>query len=222
MNKRIGRLHVLTDFHLQQRFAHVEIARQAIRGGADTIQFRQKSVAIRHTLVEAERTVRTCRKGNTPLIVNDRVDIALACGADGVHLGQTDLPILVARRVMGPDAIVGGTATTLEEAREAREAGADYIGFGPVFHTSGKRNPACVKGLARLGSVCAGLDVPVIAIGGITADRIGPVIRAGAYGVGVMTAVTMAESPVKAVRAIRDALDVVLSLTLDRLQKPIW
>ena len=140
------------------------------------------------------------------MVVNDRVDVALAIEADGVHLGQDDLPVHLARRILGDDAIVGGTATTLEQARRAEAEGATYVGFGPVYPTQSKANPASVKGLAGLEAVCSAISIPVIAIAGITADRIAEVIAAGAYGVAVMTAVSLAPDPLAATTELAEAL----------------
>lgn len=207
MNKDIGRFHVLTDYHFQQRHSHADIARFAIEGGADVIQFRKKAGDIRHMIRDARETAAVCRKYSVPMLVNDRVDVALAVSADGVHLGQTDMPVRDARTIFGDMAIIGGTATTLSEAVEAEKHGADYIGFGPVFPTSSKQNPASVKGLAGLAEVADALSIPVIAIAGITAARVSEVLETGAYGVAVMTAVTLASDPGQAARDIREAID---------------
>lgn len=208
----IGRFHVLTDFHHQQRFTHPELARLATVGGADTIQFRHKFGGIRHILVQALQTAEVCRELKTTLLIDDRLDVMLACGADGVHLGQTDFPIKYARSVLAREAIIGGSATTLREALRCREDGADYIGFGPVFATASKRSPASVKGLEGLAAVCEAVDVPVIAIGGITSERVNAVFQAGAHGVAVMAAVTSAEDPEAAARAIRHSIDAAISV----------
>lgn len=207
MEKVIGRFHVLTDYHFQQRFSHADIARHAIEGGADTIQFRQKTGGIRHVLAASVETADVCRTFGIPMLVNDRVDLALAVGATGVHLGQNDLPISTARAVLGPDAVIGGTATTLEEALQVQDEGADYVGFGPVFPTSSKRNPTSAKGLSTLAIVCSGVTIPVIAIAGITSDRVESVIHAGAHGVAVLTAISTADDPTAAARDLRAALD---------------
>lgn len=204
--RRIGRLHVLTDFLFQQRYSHAELARRAIAGGADTIQFRQKGGHVRHHLSEAQQTAAVCAERGIPLVINDRLDIMLAVGADGVHLGQDDLPIAAARRVLGPEPLIGATATTLAQAEAARQAGADYIGFGPVFPTGSKANPASVKGLSGLAAVCAALPVPILAIAGITPERVGPVLEVGAHGVAVMTAITTAPDPEAATARFREAL----------------
>lgn len=214
MNKRIGRFHVLTDLRFQQRFSHAELARLAAEGAADTIQFRQKTGSARDMLVEAKRAAAVCRERNVSFLVNDRLDVALACRADGIHLGQQDFPVREARRILGPEAIIGGTATTVEEALAMQEAGADYVGFGPVFPTTGKDNPAPVKGVENLAHVCGAVRIPVIAIAGISVERVGPVIRAGAHGVAVMTAVTTAEDPSRAARALREELDEVITVSL--------
>ncbi|CAM3291250.1 thiamine phosphate synthase [Rhodothermus bifroesti] len=209
-HKPIGRLHVLTDFYFQQRYGHAELARLVIEGGADTIQFRQKFGNVRHKLYEARRTAAVCRQARIPLLIDDHLEIALAVGADGVHLGQEDFPIAEARRLLGPSAIIGATATTIEEAVEAWQAGADYIGFGPVFPTASKANPASVKGLEGLAAVCAAVPIPVIAIAGINVQRVWAVLEAGAYGVAVMTAITTAPDPRAAAAQFRAAIEAFL------------
>lgn len=209
----IGRLHVLTDFLFQQRYSHAEIAELAIAGGADTIQFRQKAGSLRAKLREAQRVAEVCRDGGVPLLIDDHVDLALAVGAQGVHLGQEDLPVAAARRVLGPAAIVGATVTDVAQAREAEAAGASYLGFGPVFPTHSKRNPASVKGLEGLAAVCGAVSIPVIAIAGITPERVRPVLEAGAHGVAVMTAITTADAPAEAAAAFRQEIDAALAAT---------
>lgn len=209
----IGRLHVLTDFRFQQHLSHAALAAAAIEGGADTIQFRQKTGTIRHQLHEARPAAQVCQEASVPLLIDDRLDLMQAVNAAGVHLGQTDFPIADARRILGPNAILGATATTRAQAEKAAEAGADYIGFGPVFPTASKANPASVKGLAGLAEVCQAVSLPVIAIAGMTPDRVGAVIAAGAHGIAVMTAISTAPDPTAATRRFRTALDAALSQT---------
>lgn len=206
----VGRLHVLTDFHFQQRYAHAELARRAIRGGADTIQFRQKKGGVRHQLHEARKTADVCTSHGVPLIINDRIDVTLATGASGVHLGQNDFPVGEARRALGDAALLGATATTREQAIEAEAAGASYIGFGPVFRTHSKDDPAAVKGLEGLRAACEAVRIPVIAIAGMTAERAPLALDAGAHGVAVMSAVTTADDPEAATRRLREAIDLAL------------
>lgn len=206
----LGRLHVLTDFHLQQQYSHADLARLAIRGGADTIQFRQKHGGIQNKLVEAQRTAAVCTDASIPLIVDDRIDITQAVDADGVHLGQEDFPLDSARSILGPETLIGATATKKSQVVEAYEKGADYIGFGPVFPTTSKRNPKSVKGPEGLAASCEAVPIPVIAIGGITHDRVRPTLEAGAHGVAVLSAVATANDPEQATARFRASIDGVL------------
>jgi thiamine-phosphate pyrophosphorylase len=210
MATTIGRLHVITDFKFQQELSHATLARLAIRGGADTVQFRQKHGGIRNILSQARETQAVCRDASIPLIVDDRIDVAQAVGAAGVHLGQEDFPIADGRRLLGEDAIIGATANKVSEAVEAYEAGATYIGFGPVFETGSKRNPKSVVGLETLDEVCGAVPIPVIAIGGITHDRVRPALEAGAHGVAVLSAIATSKNPERAAARFRAAIDGAL------------
>lgn len=207
----VGRLHVLTDLHFQQRHAHAALAALAVAGGADTIQFRQKTGTVRDWLAGLTPTVAACRAAGVACLVDDRLDLALAAGADGVHLGQLDLPVDAARAILDADPrpcrIVGATVTTAAEAVAAQNAGADYLGFGPVYPTGSKASPASVKGLDGLARACAAVRIPVLAIAGITPERVAPCLDAGAWGVAVMTAVTTAPDVTAAAARFRDALD---------------
>ncbi|OZC02023.1 thiamine phosphate synthase [Rubricoccus marinus] len=204
----IGRLHVLTDFHFQQRYSHGALARLALAGGAETIQFRQKVGSPRDAWVNVRPVIAACRDAGATSLVDDRLGLALGAGADGVHLGQTDLPLEAARTAFGArGGIIGATATTAAQAQEAEASGADYIGFGPVFPTGSKANPARVKGLDGLAEACAAVSIPVIAIAGITPERVAPCLDAGAMGVAVMTAVSCAPDPQAAAAAFREAIE---------------
>ena len=154
-------------------------------------QYRNKNGTRREIYETALRLARALRTSGALFILNDHADIAAAVGADGVHLGQDDLPIAAARRVLGPEALVGISTHSLEQARAAQEAGADYIGFGPVYQTSTK-DAGSVQGIEGLSAVAAAVSIPVIAIGGITRDTIGDVMRAGARGAAVIGAVCSA------------------------------
>ncbi|MFV1980988.1 MAG: thiamine phosphate synthase [Rhodothermia bacterium] len=215
---RPGRLHVLTDFRFQQRWRASELAEMAIAGGADTIQFRQKLGPVAHRLHEADLVSEVCRRKDVPLIVNDSIDIALAVDAAGIHLGQLDFPPQRARRVIGDARLLGVTVTTVDQAIEAARIGADYVGFGPVFNTTSKDNLGSIKGLAELAAVCDAVDIPVIAIAGITPERARGVLEAGAYGIAVMTAVSLAEDPQEATAelaaAITDSLESRATIAL--------
>lgn len=193
-------LHVITDFHIQQRYSHAELTEMALRAGATHVQFRQKSGAIRDRYMSCRAARESARRLDGLFIVNDRVDLALAVDADGVHVGQEDLPAHVVRAVLGPDKLLGVTATTTEDALRAERDGADYIGFGPVFPTTSKANPASVKGLRGLLEATRAVRIPVIAIAGITANRIPALLEHGAAGCAVLSSVCLAEDPAQAVR----------------------
>ena len=204
--KRIGRLHVLTDVVLQCRYSHVELARMAISGGADTIQFRQKSGSTRSMIETAREMKEVCRKAGVAFIVNDRIDVALASEADGVHLGQEDFPIPLARSLLGEDRIVGGSASTLEEAVRCRLAGADYVGFGPVCYTASKEDAGPVSGIALLREAVQKVPLPVVAIGGINAGNVGEVMGTGVWGVAVISSVCCQDDPQDAARCLWELL----------------
>jgi thiamine-phosphate pyrophosphorylase len=179
---------------------------RAVAGGATMVQLRLKDVDARTQVEAARRLVATV---SVPVIVNDRADIALAAGASGVHLGADDLPVSVVRRITGEDFIIGASVGNDREVPMA--AGADYVGIGPVFGTPTKTDAGTAIGiseLARLAGACA--PIPVVAIGGITAERAGSVIagagEAGVRGVAVVRAVFRAEAPDEAARAIRRAM----------------
>ncbi|MFH1057719.1 MAG: thiamine phosphate synthase [Pseudomonadota bacterium] len=200
--KQIGRLHVLTDTELQQRFSHAELADMAIAGGADVIQFRQKQGPTR-TLIETARQMQAiCRRRGVRLIVNDRLDVALAAEADGVHLGQDDFPLDLARQVLGAEKIIGGSASSLAEARLCQAAGVDYIGLGPVYPTTSKADASPAGGLTLVRQVAGELGLPVIAIGGINLERTAPVMAAGAHGIAVISAVCCQPNPAAAAAAL--------------------
>jgi thiamine-phosphate pyrophosphorylase len=204
--KSLGRLHVLTDTQLQDRFSHLELAEMAIAGGADTIQFRQKDGSTRE-LIETARSMKAlCARKGVAFIVNDRVDVAMASDADGVHLGQDDFPIALARKLMGDDRIIGGSAGNIQEALICAADGADYIGFGPVFPTLSKDDAGPATGIAGINNLLKVLSLPVIAIGGINRENIPDIIHAGAHGVAVISAVCCSEDPVWAVKKLKEVL----------------
>ena len=193
--KAIGRLHVITDTVLQARYSHEDLARLAIAGGAGAIQFRQKQGSTRELIETARAMQVVCRRLGAPLIINDRLDVALAVAADGVHLGQDDFPLALAREILGPDKIIGGSASTLEEARLCRTQAVDYVGLGPVYPTGSKADASPAGGLELVRRVSRELDLPVIAIGGIGATNASEVLAAGAHGVAVISAVCCQDDP---------------------------
>jgi thiamine-phosphate pyrophosphorylase len=205
--KKIGKFHVLTDTRLQNRFSHVELAELAIAGGADTIQFRQKEGTTRMMIRAAGQMQDLCKKAGVTFIINDRVDVAIASHADGVHLGGDDFPIPLARRLLGEEAIIGGSAGSMEEARRCLLEGADYIGFGPVYPTSSKEDAGPAAGLSLVKQIVEAIPLPIIAIGGITADNTPPLIRTGVHGIAVISAVCCQKDPRDAAECLRRLLE---------------
>jgi thiamine-phosphate pyrophosphorylase len=207
MTKKIGHFHVITDETVQSRLSHVELAERVIAGGADTIQFREKNRGAQELVDIAEAIRKVCRDANVALIINDRVDVAMAVDADGVHLGRTDLPIATARKLLGPDKIIGGTAGNLEDAMAAENGGADYVGVGHIYATTSKAKQGPPIGPEALRPICGVLRVPVIAIGGINSENFAAVLEAGAWGVAVIGSVCAAPDPARAAGAFRFGLD---------------
>ena len=153
------------------------------------IQLREKGGALRSLYGESQAIQQLCRRRGGCFIVNDRLDLALAVGADGVHLGQDDIPASLARPLVRPGMLLGVSTHSVEEARAAEAAGADYIGFGPVFPTGTKTASRPLVGVEGIRMVRAAVRIPVLAIGGITVDRISDVLGAGADGVAVISAI---------------------------------
>ena len=188
MNLKLPKVYPITDTRLSG-LSHAEQVRRLIEGGATLIQLRDKLASARDFYREADAALRVARDRHIKLIVNDRVDVAFALKADGVHLGQSDLPARVARHVLGPAAIIGLSTHNLEQARLAAEQPVDYIAFGPIFMTSTKEAPDPTTGLAALKSVRDVVDMPIVAIGGITISNAAKVLNAGADAVATISSV---------------------------------
>ena len=160
-------------------------ARAAIEGGAAVVQVRMKSSPA-GAILEAAREIVALSRGRALVIVNDRADLAVLAGADGVHVGDDDLPAPEARRIVGPGMLLGRSTRTLSEARAAIAGGADHVGFGPMFGTRTKEIAAAPRGLAALRELATALPAPVVAIGGISRETIADVARAGAAAAAVI------------------------------------
>jgi thiamine-phosphate pyrophosphorylase len=182
-----------------------DLAGRLLRGGAGALQLRLKRAPAGVLLACARAVAPLCRAAGVPFIVNDRLDVALLVGADGVHLGQEDLPLAVARR-LAPGLRVGVSTHDRGQARAAAAAGADYLGFGPVFATATKERPDPVMGLDGLRAACAAVAVPVVAIGGLSAATAGAAMAAGAAAVAVIGAVVGAADVEAAARAVAEAV----------------
>ena len=177
--------------------SHRDQVKQLIEGGATLIQLREKRASPREFFSDAREALSITRSADIKLIINDRVDIALAIGADGVHLGQTDMPVEAARRLLGDQAIIGFSTHNLDQVEEAVRLPIDYLAFGPIFPTATKENPDPTVGLDELAQIknLAG-SLSLVAIGGISADRILQVLMSGADSVAVISAVVNRARPI--------------------------
>jgi thiamine-phosphate pyrophosphorylase len=187
MRIRLPKLYPITDARLSG-LSHAEQVVRLSDGGARFVQLREKHLSPREFYQAAAAALAVARERKVRLIINDRVDIALALGADGVHLGQDDLPPLAARELLGPQAIIGFSTHTHEQAREAARLPIDYLAIGPIFNTSSKENPDAVVGLEGLRRVRQAVaSLPLVAIGGITLETAPQVIAAGADSIAVIS-----------------------------------
>jgi thiamine-phosphate pyrophosphorylase len=193
---------VVTDPGVPAGLTLVEAVRAALRGGAPAIQLRAKDAPARAAAQLARELLAETRAAGALLFINDRVDIALAAGADGAHLGDEDLPLAAARRIVPPGFLLGMSADSVQLAREAERDGADYLGVGPVYGTASKADAGAPIGTARIAEVAAAVRIPSVGIGGIHAANAAPVVQAGAAGVAVISAVMHALDPEAATRAV--------------------
>jgi thiamine-phosphate pyrophosphorylase len=199
---RLPPLYAIVD-PLDTARAPVALAEALLAGGARLLQLRLKHAPSRELLAVAEAIQRLAQGVGARFLVNDRADVARAVGADGVHLGQDDLPVAAARRVLGPGAVVGVSTHDLDQAREAAAAGADYVAVGPIYATVSKEKALPPRGLELVRVVRAALPAtPLVAIGGITAETAPAVRAAGADAVAVIGALTRAPDVAAAVREL--------------------
>ncbi len=200
-------LYVISDGDSLKGRSHQKVVREALQGGATAIQLRDKTLSTRELLEVGKLMRELTYRHHALLIVNDRVDVAIAVEADGVHLGQEDMHIHDCRRLTGNKMIVGISARSVEKAQEAEENGADYLGSGPVFPTSTKEVSVASLGLKGLANICSQVSIPVVGIGGIAHSQAEQVIQAGASGVAVISAVVAAPDPRGACQEFRRVLD---------------
>jgi len=198
------RLYVIPDRTIGAPLRLEEQARQALAGGATALQLRDKEAGGGELFAEARQMLCLCRELGVPFFVNDRLDIALACGADGVHLGQSDLPVSAARRLAPRPFIIGASARTPEDADRAIRDGADYLGAGAVFPT-GSKEDAQVIGLDGICAITRASPVPVVTIGGVSLDNLREVMACGADGVAVISAAVRGDIPAN-MKRLREAL----------------
>jgi thiamine-phosphate pyrophosphorylase len=200
-----GRLHVLTD--PDGPHSVVDIVDLALAAGVPCVQVRLKAGTDRERLAAVSAVLERCRDAGATCVVNDRIDLVLAAGADGVHLGADDLPVAVARRLLGAEAVVGATVRDCDGARKAERDGADYLGIGPTFATNTKEIAVTPLGVAGVADVAAAVDIPSVAIAGITADAARQLTGMGVAGVAVVGAVSRARDPQAACTALLDAVE---------------
>lgn len=202
-------LYAITDRHWlngKTLYSQVELA---LKGGATMIQIREKDLDENAFLKEAEQIQSLCAKYRVPFIVNDNVELAVKIGADGVHVGQSDMAAKDVRALIGKDKILGVSAQTVEQALEAQKCGADYLGTGAVFPT-GSKNDAQVLGVQTLKEICSAVNIPVVAIGGISKDNIIELKKSGIAGVSVISAIFAQNDIVAATAELKSLAEQIL------------
>ncbi len=199
-------LYIITDEILAPGCSHIQIAKESLSGGAKIIQLREKRRSGRELYAIAQEIRSLCSQYNARFIVNDRLDIALASGADGVHLGQDDLPLSAARRLAPRPFLIGVSVGTVEEAVLAEREGADYLGVGPVYPTGTKPDAGPPVGPELIRIIRAAVTIPIVAIGGITLSNAGDVLAAGADGIAVISAVICSPDIAAASRKFADLM----------------
>lgn len=200
-------LHALTDRLWSRGRAPLDVARQAIKGGATVIQLRDKTASTRALIEDGLALRALTRELGALLIVNDRIDVALAIDADGAHVGQDDMPASYARMLLGPERILGVSAGDMGEAEAAIAADADYLGVGPIYPTQGKADAGRPTGTVLLREIAARHATPLVAIGGINVETTPDVMAAGATGIAVITAIDAADDISAAARELRDLIE---------------
>ena len=204
----LWRLYVIIDPKASRGRSALQVAEAAIEGGADVLQLRDKEASSGRLYRVALQLRKLTRDAGIPFIVNDRLDIALATDADGVHVGQTDLPASVVREIMGPARILGVSVDTVEEAILAERDGADYLGVGPVFEARGTKPDAGLPlGVDRIARIRRRCGLPIVAIGGINAENARTVREAGADAAAVISAIVEANDIAHAARRLKRILE---------------
>jgi thiamine-phosphate pyrophosphorylase len=200
-------LYLCTDRILSLGRPITQAVEEAIEGGVSMVQLREKDASSREFYEIALTVKAITQRHHIPLVINDRLDSALAVGADGLHIGQSDLPLLEARRLGGKDLFIGVSASTVEEALRAERDGADYIGAGAVYPTGSKADAGDAIGLATLQAICGAVKIPVVGIGGLNAGNAAAVMGTGAAGAAVISAILSQPDIREAALALRAALN---------------
>ncbi len=200
-------LYLVTDRGLSSGRSTLEIVETAVRGGVTCVQLREKECSTLEFIEQAIAVKERLKALNIPLIINDRLDVAQAVRADGVHLGQTDMPLKMAREIVKVSMIIGISAESLGDAIQAEKDGADYLGVSPIYATPTKTDTAPPLGLEGLRTIRAAVDIPLVGIGGLNPDNAAGVIRSGADGVAVVSAIVAADDPEKAARRLIENIE---------------
>lgn len=198
--------------HFTPQISYAEGIRMALEGGCRWIQLRMKDAPAEEIIACAEEVLPLCRRHGAKFLLDDHVELVRQLGADGVHLGKNDMPVDEARKILGPDIIIGGTANTIEDIIRLHKQGADYIGCGPFRFTTTKKNLSPILGLDGYKSIVLkmkelGIDLPIVAIGGITVEDIPAVMGTGVSGIALSGAILGAPDPVEMTARIIETID---------------
>jgi thiamine-phosphate pyrophosphorylase len=199
-------LYLVTDRGMARDRSTLEIVRAAVNGGATVVQLREKNCSTREFIEQALAVKDFLKARRVPLIVNDRLDVAKAVQADGVHLGQTDMPLELAKGILGDSMIIGISAESLKDAIAAEKGGADYLGVSPIYATPTKTDTAPPLGPAGLREIRKAVRLPLVGIGGLNRENAAEVIRSGADGVAVVSAIVAADDPEAAATALKKVI----------------
>lgn len=214
------RLYLVTDGSLTRGRALADVVGAAVQGGVRCVQLREKNLGTREFLAQALVLKALLAPSGIPLVINDRIDVALACGAEGVHLGQSDMPPEEARRLLPPQVFIGWSVETPQDVVRSALLPVDYLGVSPVFATPTKTDTKQPWGLDGLQSVRAASPLPLVAIGGIHAGNAADVLRAGADGLAVVSAICAADDPRAAAAELRAVCDAAARGVLPKEAKP--
>lgn len=198
-------LYLVTDssYHTEESF--LRTVEEALRGGVTLLQLREKEKSAREYMELAGKVKEICGRYGVPLLIDDRVDVAAAVGAAGVHVGQSDIPVAAARKILGPDKIVGATAKTVEQALEAWRQGADYLGVGAICPTTTKVKTILTK-VSTLKEICEAVPIPVNAIGGLNAGNMDVLEGSGIAGICVVSAIMKSEDPRRTAEELKEGV----------------
>ena len=200
-------LYLVTDRGLARGRSTLEIVQAAVNGGVTCVQLREKDCSTREFIEQALAIKHVLVARRVPLIINDRLDVALAVAADGIHLGQTDMPLETARKLAGPSMLIGISAESVQDAVEAQAGGADYLGVSPVYATPTKTDTASPLGLEGLREIRQRVKIPLVGIGGLNSANAAEAIRNGADGIAVVSAIVAADDPGAAAMNLRQLID---------------